>query len=87
MPELREIKQDSLALSVAGALAVADKAAIAQGTDLTQSLVTIPEETLPPDRLWRVHYGPWDCKNRRGGDLIVLVDEKTGLAQQIIHRQ
>ena len=87
LPALDDIRQDPLALSVAGALAIANETAAAQGTNLSQSLVTITEEAPPPERLWRIHYGPRDYRNRRGGDLIVIVDEQTGTAKRIIKGQ
>jgi hypothetical protein len=87
LPALQDIQQDSLAVSVAGALAVANKAALAEGTDIAQSLVTMTEDSPPPDRTWRIHYGPRNFKNRRGGDLIVIVDERAGKAQRIIRGQ
>jgi citrate lyase beta subunit len=86
-PALEEIRQDSLAMSVAAALAVADKEAMAQGTDVARSLVTITEAAPPPGRLWRIHYGPRDYVNRRGGDLTVVVDEQAGTVQRIIRGQ
>lgn len=87
IPALEEIQQDGLAMSVARAVAIANEAAAAQGTDLDRSLVTITEESPPPERLWRVHYGPRDYKHRRGGDLIVFVDERSGTVQRILRGQ
>jgi hypothetical protein len=86
-PALEDIRQDDLAMSVARALTAANEAAAARGTNLKQSLVTISEESPPPQRLWRIHYGPRECLNRRGGDLIVLVEEDTGSVQRIIRGQ
>lgn len=89
LPALQDIQQDSLAVAVAGAgaLAIANKAAVAEGTDVAQSLVTMTEDSPPPDRRWRIYYGPRNFKNRRGGDLIVIVDERDGKAQRIIRGQ
>jgi hypothetical protein len=74
---LEDMQQDHLVLSVARALALANEAALVQGTEPTNSLVTISEEKSATGRVWRIHYGPRDYVNRRGGDLIVLVDETT----------
>jgi len=74
-------------MAVARALALANEAALAQGTDVATSLVTIAEEPSPAGRLWRVHYAPRDYISRRGGDLIVLVDERTEAVQRIIRGQ
>jgi hypothetical protein len=84
---LEAIQQDGLAMSVAHALAIANQTANAQGTDPSQCLVTIEEEPAAPHSVWRVHYGPRDYRNRRGGDLIVLVDERAGAVQRIIRGQ
>jgi len=84
---LEKMQLDGLAMSVARALALANEAAIAQGTAPTNCLVTISEETAAAGRLWRVHYGPRDYVNRRGGDLIVIVDERKEAVQQVIRGQ
>jgi hypothetical protein len=86
-PVVEELQQDGLAMSVAWALKIANAAAAAQGVDPDKSLVTVSEESPPPERLWRVHYGPRDYRNRRGGDLIVLVSERAGAVQRIIRGQ
>ena len=74
-------------MSVARALALANEAALKQGTVPADSLVTITEETSSTGRLWRIHYGPRDFVGRRGGDLIVIVDERTGAVERIIRGQ
>jgi hypothetical protein len=84
---LEEMQQDQLVMSVARALAVANEAALAQGIDPADSLVTITEETSSAGRLWRIHYGPRDYIGRRGGDLIVIVDEGSHAIQRIIRGQ
>ncbi|HWY87530.1 MAG TPA: hypothetical protein VNX28_12430 [Gemmataceae bacterium] len=84
---LEELQQDHLVMSVARALAPANEAALKQGTAPADSLVTITEETSSTGRLWRIHYGPRDYVGRRGGDLIVLVDEATEAVQRIIRGQ
>lgn len=86
-PTLDEIRQDDLAFSIARATALANAAAIAQGRNLSQSLITISEETPPPDRHWRVHYGPRDFRGRRGGDLIVIVNERLGTVDRVLRGQ
>jgi hypothetical protein len=74
-------------MSVARALSVANQAAVLQGTDLSASLVTITEEPVATGRNWRVHYGPKNYVGRRGGDLIVLVDDRTATVQRIVRGQ
>jgi hypothetical protein len=74
-------------MSVASAVALANEAAQAQGVEPAKSLVTIAEETSPAGRAWRVNYGPRDYVGRRGGDLIVVVDEPTGSVDRVIRGQ
>lgn len=84
---LEAMQQDQLVMSVARALARANEAALANGTNPADSLVTIEEDSSSPIRLWRIHYGPRDYIGRRGGDLIVLVDERGEAVQRIIQGQ
>ena len=84
---MEKLEKDELAMSVAQALALANEAALGRGIVPADSLVTISEETTATGRIWRIHYGPRNFINRRGGDLIVLVDEKTWAVQRIMHGQ
>jgi hypothetical protein len=84
---LEAMQRDQLVMSVARALALANEAARTQGTEPDNSLVTITEEPSPTGRLWRIHYGPRDFVGRRGGDLIVLVDERSQAVQRVIRGQ
>jgi hypothetical protein len=86
-PALEEIQHDDLAVSIARALVAANDAAVARGIDLAASLVTVSEESPPPNRVWQVHYGSREYVHRRGGDLIVLVEEQTGNLRRIIRGQ
>lgn len=79
---LEAMRGDHLVMSVARALALANEAALRQGTKPADCLVTISEETSSGGRLWRIHYGLRDYVGRRGGDLIVLVDE----CKEAVHR-
>jgi hypothetical protein len=87
MTVIDKIKKDKLAVSVARALAVANEAALAQGIDVGSALVTIAEETPPPDRTWRIHYGPRDYVLRRGGDFMVVVDDLSGEVKRTLRGQ
>jgi hypothetical protein len=86
-PTLDEIRQDDLALAIARATALANATATAHGKNVTESLVTISEEAPPPDRHWRVHYGSRDFRSRRGGDLIVIVNERQGTVERVLRGQ
>jgi hypothetical protein len=84
---LEAIQNDSLALSVAYAITLADQEAVARGVILADSLVSVAEDSPPPARTWRVHYGPRNYLNRRGGDLTVFVDELAGEVRRILRGQ
>jgi hypothetical protein len=84
---LEGIQDDHLVMSVARALAVANEAAVAEGIVPADSLATISEEPANEEGDWRIHYGPRDYVNRRGGDLIVLVDQRAGEVRRIIRGQ
>jgi hypothetical protein len=84
---LEDMQQDRLVMSVARALALANEAAIAHGTEPSESLVTISEEASAASRVWRIQYGPRDYVGRRGGDLIVLVDDRGQAVQRVIRGQ
>jgi hypothetical protein len=75
---LEELQKDQLAMSIARAVALANLAALKEGMKPADSLVTISESITGKGRGWSVHYGPRDFVNRRGGDLVVNVDELTG---------
>ena len=87
LPALEEIQTDPLALAVAGAVRLANARAGELGVLLKDSQVTITEEGTAPGRLWHIHYGPRDCRGRRGGDLTVVVDEASGSIERVIRGQ
>jgi hypothetical protein len=81
------MQQDRLAMSVARALTVANDAARERGTDPADALITISDESLPGGRVWRITYCHRDYINRRGGELIVLVDQATGQLERVLRGQ
>jgi hypothetical protein len=80
----QDARQTQMVASVARALTLASEAAIAHGIDPANSLVTIAEEGSSAGRIWRIHYGARDYISRRGGDLIVLVDEQRDLVRRVM---
>jgi hypothetical protein len=84
---LEEMQQDRVVMSVARALALANETALAQGKDPADSLITITEQGTDVARVWRINYGARDYVNRRGGDLIIIVDERSQSIEQIIRSQ
>jgi hypothetical protein len=81
------MQEDRRVMSVAKALAIANEMARSMGWDPMTSLVTITEQPDSTGCFWRIHYGPRDYVNRRGGDLIILVDEKAGEVRQVLQGQ
>ena len=69
------------------ALALANEAALAEGADPSKSLVSISEESTAAGPVWRISYGPRDYVGRRGGDLIVFVDDGSQTIQRILRGQ
>ena len=82
-----EVLQDELAMSLAHALAVANKLARESGIDVLQSLITITQRAFNGQLLWRINYGPRDYVGRRGGDLIIEVDPISASIKQVLRGQ
>ncbi|MEO6725313.1 MAG: hypothetical protein ABIU20_09780 [Blastocatellia bacterium] len=78
--------QDELAISVARVVATANKRATEMGVDVRQSIITITRITDGEPR-WRVNYGSMDYIRRRGGDLIVDVDEDNTTIRRVLRGQ
>jgi hypothetical protein len=82
-----EVLQDDIAVSLARAMAAANKRARELGTDVLQSLITITQRSANGDVFWRINYGPKDYIDRRGGDLIIEVDQNTSSIHQVLWGQ
>jgi hypothetical protein len=82
-----EVLQDDLAVSLARAMAVANKKARELGVDVTQSLISITQHTLNGISVWRINYGPKDYVNRRGGDVLIEVDVHDATIKKVLRGQ
>jgi hypothetical protein len=82
-----DVLEDGLAVSLACALAVANRRAAEAGTDVAQSLISITQRFVDDRLVWRVNYGPRDYLSQRGGDLIVDVDTSDGSVAQVLRGQ
>lgn len=82
-----EVLQDDVAISLARALAAANKRASQLGINVVDSLITISQNPANGSRIWRNHYGPMDYVGQRGGDLIVEVDPDNATIQRVLHGQ
>lgn len=83
----REVLRDAIAVSLAQAIAAANKRARELGVDVVESLITITQQSLNGGLLWRVSYGPRDYIGRRGGDLIIEVDPSDGSIKRVLRGQ
>ncbi len=82
-----DVLQDDIAVSLARAIAAANKRARDSGVDVLQSIITITQRALDGDTLWRINYGPREYIGRRGGDLIVEVDSSDSSIKQVLRGQ
>ncbi len=82
-----DVLQDDLAVSLARAMAAANKRARESGIDVNQSLITIAQLSLNGGLIWRINYGPKDYVGRRGGDLIVEVDVDDASIKRVLRGQ
>ncbi len=82
-----EVLQDDIAVSLARAIATANKRARELGVDVLQSLITITQDVSNGSSLWRINYGPRDYVGRRGGDLIIEVDPSNATIKQVLRGQ
>lgn len=82
-----DVLQDELAVSLARAMAAANKRARELGVDVVASLITITQHAFNGKLLWRISYGPKDYIGQRGGDWIIEVDSTDASIKQILRGQ
>lgn len=82
-----DVLQDDIAVSLARAIAAANKRAHESGIDALQSLITVTQRAFDGNSLWRVNYSPKEYIGRRGGDFIVDVDAKDASIKQVLRGQ
>ncbi len=87
VPLAADVLQDDLAVSLARAIATANKRARELGVDALQSLITITQQSSNSEALWRINYGPKDYVGRRGGDLIIDVDPTDASIKNVLWGQ
>ena len=83
----QDVLQDDIAVSLARAIAAANRRARESGVDVLQSIITITQRALDGNVLWRINYGPKEYIGRRGGDFIVEVDANNSSIQQVLRGQ
>lgn len=82
-----DVYADDVAVSLARAVAVANKRARESGIDILQSLITVTQRLFNGAVLWRINYGPRDYVGRRGGDLIIEIDSGDSSIKQVLWGQ
>jgi hypothetical protein len=82
-----EVLQDDLAVSLARAVAAANKKARELGVDVLQSLISITQHTQNGSSVWRINYGPKDYVNRRGGDVLIEVNILDATIEKVLRGQ
>ena len=87
VPLAADVLQDDLAVSLARAIAAANKRAHELGVNAVQSLITITQQSSNSEALWRINYGSKDYVGRRGGDLIIDVDPTDASIKNVLWGQ
>jgi len=82
-----DVLQDDLAVSLARALATANKKARELGVDVVQSLISITQHPLNGSSVWRINYGFRDYVNQRGGDVLIEVDVHNAVIKKVLRGQ
>ncbi len=82
-----EVLQDELAVSLARAMAAANKKAAELGVDVIQSLITITQHPESGGSVWQINYGPQEYVNRRGGDVLIEVDMQKATIKKVLRGQ
>lgn len=82
-----DVLQDDIAVSLARAMAAANKRARESGVDVLSSLITVTQRVFDGKSMWRINYGPKDYIGRRGGDFVVDVDAKDASIKQVLRGQ
>jgi len=86
-PLTAEVLQDDIAISLARAMAAANKKARELGIDVARSLISIVQQPQNGDSIWQINYGSQDYVNRRGGDVLVEVDMRDATIRRVLHGQ
>ncbi len=82
-----DVLQDTIAVSLASVITIANRRARELGVDVLQSLITITQHVSNGSVLWRINYGPKDYVGRRGGDLIIEVDPSSASIKRVLWGQ
>jgi hypothetical protein len=81
------VLQDDIAVSLARAVAAANRRATDLGVDIRASHLTVSDQSANGDAVWRISYGPKNPVGRLGGDLIIDVNSRDGSIRQELRGQ
>ncbi|HZL90994.1 MAG TPA: hypothetical protein VFB96_21695 [Pirellulaceae bacterium] len=82
-----EALNDAVAVTTANIVATANRRARELGVHVERTLMTVTHVATPEPDTWRVNYVPEDYLERRGGDLIIDVDARSGAVIQVLRGQ
>ena len=82
-----EALTDSVAVNTANIVATANRRARELGVEVERTLMTLTHVVAPGSDTWRVNYVPEDYLERRGGDLIIDVDSRSGDVIRVLRGQ
>ena len=82
-----DVLEDPVAVSLARAIATANKQARELGVNAEQCLITITQLLSDGGLLWWINYGPKDYIGGRGGDLIIEVDPSDASIKRVLWGQ
>jgi hypothetical protein len=82
-----EVLSDAVAVSMACAVAAANKRARELGIDADQCLITMAQRPNGDKTIWRVNYGAKNYIGRRGGDLVIDVNPADCSIEKVLRGQ
>lgn len=82
-----DVLQDDIAVSLARAVASANRRARELGVDALESLVSVTKHPLNGGMVWRINYGHRNYIGRRGGDLVIEVNPSDATIERVLRGQ
>jgi hypothetical protein len=82
-----DVLQDDVAVTIARAIAAANRRARELNVDVMQSIISLTQHSQDGNWVWRVNYGAKDYIGRRGGDLTIEVNPEDASIQRVLWGQ
>ena len=83
----KTVLEDALAVSLARAMARANRRALEEGFSVADCLVSVAESIENGASFWRISYGPRNPVRRRGGELVVDVGTDDAEVRRVLRGQ